>query len=107
MDGALGEQCSVEVTVVVENRRIGTDRGVVWFVDDLMGFPKASDVVVTPLLGHGRSDRRRFRGFAHGGPGTEDERLRRFVLREESSSAEPQWSPLKPYGETAPAVTRR
>lgn len=37
-DGAFGDQYLVEVTIGSGKTRFGTDRGVLWFSDDLMGF---------------------------------------------------------------------
>jgi hypothetical protein len=42
MDGAFGEQFSVELTIFVNGNAIGADRGVVWFADGLMGFSGTS-----------------------------------------------------------------
>lgn len=38
MDESFGDQYLVEVTIVVGKDRLGTDRGVLWFSDGLMGF---------------------------------------------------------------------
>ena len=38
LDGAFGDQFPIEVTIVANGKRIGTDRGVLWFADGLIGF---------------------------------------------------------------------
>lgn len=42
VDGGFGDQFPAEITIVVEGKRIGADRGVVWFADGLMGFSGSS-----------------------------------------------------------------
>ncbi|RYG25416.1 hypothetical protein EON82_07170 [bacterium] len=37
-DGSISDEFLAEVTIVVKGRRIGIDRGVVWFSEGLMGF---------------------------------------------------------------------
>lgn len=49
MDGGFGEQFLVEMTIVVGDKRLGTDRGVVWFAEGLMGFSgRATAFVLAP-----------------------------------------------------------
>ena len=38
VDAAFGDQFSVEIHLVIRGKRLGSDRGVVWFHDGLMGF---------------------------------------------------------------------
>lgn len=38
VDGSFGDQYPVDVTIVANGVRIGSDRGVAWFADGLMGF---------------------------------------------------------------------
>lgn len=49
VDGAFGDQYPVEVTIVAGGSRLGSDRGVVWFADGLMGFSgRAASFVLAP-----------------------------------------------------------
>jgi len=38
LDGAFGEQFPAEITIVAGKKPLGSDRGVIWFADGLIGF---------------------------------------------------------------------
>lgn len=122
MDGGFGDQCFVELTIVVDRRRIGADRGVMWFADGLMGFSgracsfvlAASDLEVGPtasgangvrpypadtlvLVGTPRPSYMVVTPLA--GQEWYRTRLRTFLQDSEPGEGERCFPPLVPYGE--------
>ena len=129
VDGAFGDQFAVEMTLVVERKRLGTDRGVVWFSEGLMGFSgKASSFVLAAsnLAAEWDESKRHITGkhlppgplvlvgtpkLAHvivaplrgHGEGYR-ERLRRFVAANELPEGERYWPPLFRYADVPPII---
>jgi hypothetical protein len=129
IDGGFGDQFPAELTIVVDNKAIGSDRGAVWFADGLMGFSGSAasfvlasrDVEVRePGRDHPRSGQPYPAGtiLLRGAPreayvvvsplsGHKEGyylRLKRFQDEFASSDAERFWPPLKPYVEETPAL---
>ncbi|RYG25418.1 hypothetical protein EON82_07180 [bacterium] len=131
VDGAFGDQFPVEVTLVVEGERTGTDRGVVWFADGLMGFSgKALSFVLaaSDVAAEWDESKRHITGkhlppgslvlvgtpkLAHvvvdplrGHAEAYRERLNAFVAANEVSEWERYWPPLSPYSESPPVINQ-
>lgn len=124
VDGGFGDQFPVEVTVVAAGKRLGTDRGVLWFDDGLMGFSGAAlsfvlascDVVVKR---QGQKTSRQGKGYPDGAVALVrspreayvvvhalgrqakecQARLRRFAWEPVNREAERHWPPLIAYEE--------
>lgn len=126
VDGAFGEQFVVELTIAASNKRIGADRGVLWFSDGLMGFSgRAASFVlaakdIQPACHKGKSvvKGRNFPSDAlllndapvvahiiltplRGYEKRYQERLKRFLWLDERPEGERFWPPLEPYNEAA------
>lgn len=123
-DDAFGEQFPVEATLVADGKPLGSDRGVAWFTDGLIGFSgesfsfvlAASDLapqwiearrefpkgtIPSNALGLRNAAVTAYLHFApllgHGKPFWD--RLRNFVNADEPATGERFWPPLEPYAE--------
>ena len=121
MDEGFGDQFVVEVTMVADGKHLGTDGGVLWFADGLVGFTGASSSFLlassdvrshqTPKTAKGRTTfpagslqlvGARRHAYVVISPASRDrkaykERLRRFTLEFAPPDAERHWPPLVPY----------
>jgi hypothetical protein len=121
-ENAFGDQYLVEITIGSEQNRLGTDRGILWFSEGLMGFSgdatsfvlAAWDVEVPPKNGRHRDQKLPLHSIAlvdspvpgyfviH--PLNRDaaeyrKRLERFERESADFDAERTWPPLEPYAE--------
>ena len=126
VDAAFGDQFTAELTIVVNAKRIGADRGVVWFADGLFGFSAraASFVLAAQNIEPYLPEVRSFKlaqdllpdsiALVHapsaafivvtpvlGHEKAYRERLRRFMSDAETPESERLWPPLEPYREVA------
>jgi hypothetical protein len=129
VDGAFGDQFLVEVTIVAGKNRLGTDRGVLWFSDNLMGFSgaatsfvlSAKDVRVEKKA-LGRDNQLPDNAIIlKGAPRTGyfmihpigkaakayEQRLRAFLIMDVEHEGERVWPPLVPYDERQALETTR
>lgn len=129
VDGGFGDQFPAELTIVVGNKAIGSDRGAVWFADGLMGFSgSAASLVLASndieVREAGRDHPRTGQPYPAGSillrgapceayvvvsplSGHEEGyrlRLKQFQGEMASSDAERFWPPLQPYAEEASAL---
>ncbi len=120
VDGAFGDQFLVEVTIVAGKDRLGTDRGVLWFSDGLMGFSGAATSFVLSAkdirkkkTGNRNSELPDNAIILRGAPRAGyfmihpigkaakayGERLRAFLIMDVEHEGERVWPPLVPYDE--------
>ncbi len=127
VDGAFGDQYPAEMTIVASGKRLGSDRGVVWFADGLIGFSggAASFVLAATDVERQQGQKKRDRRgrvlppgalVLRNAPGEAYvivaplgnhtrpyfERLTAFCWRDERVEAERHWPPLVAYDEAPP-----
>jgi len=124
-DGVVADEFTVEITIVANGRRLGSDRGIVWFAEGLMGFSgSATSFVLADWAFELIRAQRRATMSEHAVPagalllidapvpayilvrvlgrGTAafTRRLRRFERESAAGNAERSWPPLTSYSES-------